>query len=151
MPRKTSSVASHFTLKTPLALSQLHIRLQFLKKSHQSLLKQIKKKRTELNNFVERTRTFATEVFHQASPRFRKMAELDQEIHALFEEIFTTKKFGKQTFKNIEAVYLKLQLTGIISQKNNGKQLSKELNELFDNPEPESDFSRETAKGYYQH
>ena len=79
------------------------------------------------------------------------MAELDQDIHTLFEEIFTTKKFGKQTFKNIEAVYLKLQLTGIISQKNNGKQFSKELDELFDNPEPESDFSRETAKGHHQH
>ncbi|WP_337961504.1 hypothetical protein [Nostoc sp. UHCC 0926] len=150
MPRKTPP-PSHSTLETPLALSQLHIRLQFLEKSHQSLLKQIKKKRTELNNFVEQTRTFATEIFHQASPSFQKMAELDQEIHTLFEEIFTTRKFGKQTFKNIEAVYLKLQLTGIISQKTNRKQFSKELDELFNNLEPESDFSRETAEGRHQH
>ena len=79
------------------------------------------------------------------------MAELDQEIHALFEEIFTTRKFGKQTFKNLEAVYLKLQLTGIISQKTNRKQFSKELDELFDDLEPESDFSKETAEGRHQH
>ncbi len=79
------------------------------------------------------------------------MAELDQDIHTLFEEIFTTRKFGKQTFKNIEAVYLQLQLTGIISQKTNGKQFSTELDESFDNPEPESDFSRETAEDRYQH
>lgn len=144
MPRKTPP-PSYSTLETPLALSQLHIRLQFLEKSHQSLLKQIKKKLTELNNFVEQTRTFATEIFHQASPSFQKMAELDQEIYALFKEIFTTRKFGKQTFKNIEAVYLKLQLTGIISQKTNRKQFSKELDELFDDLEPESDFSKETA------
>ncbi|MEH2359676.1 MAG: molecular chaperone DnaJ, partial [Nostoc sp.] len=51
MPRKTPPL-SHSTVTTPLALSQLHIRLQFLEKSHQSLLKQIKRKRTELNNFV---------------------------------------------------------------------------------------------------
>ena len=149
MPRKTPP-SSYSTLETPLALSQLHIRLQFLEKSHQSLLKQIKRKRTELNNFVEQTRTFATEIFHKASPSFQKMAELDQEIHALFEEIFTTRKFGKQTFKNIEAVYLKLQFTGIISLKPSRKQFSTELDELFDNPEPESDFSSETAEDRHQ-
>ncbi|WP_306422096.1 hypothetical protein [Nostoc sp. CHAB 5715] len=144
MPRKTPP-PSHSTLETPLALSQLHIRLQFLEKSHQSLLKQIKRKRTELNNFIEQTRTFATEIFHKASPSFQKMADLDQDIHTLFDEIFTTRKFGKQTFKNIEAVYLKLQFTGIISLKPSRRQFSTELDELFDNPEPESDFSRETA------
>ncbi|MHC5833599.1 MAG: molecular chaperone DnaJ, partial [Nostoc sp.] len=44
-----------------------------------------------------------------------------------------------------------LQLTGIISQKTNGKQFSTELDESFDNPEPESDFSRKTAESRYQH
>ncbi|MBG1260206.1 J domain-containing protein [Nostoc commune] len=150
MPRK-KSLPLQSTSSTPLALSQLHIRLQFLEKSHQSLLKQIKIKRTELNNFIEQTRIFATEIFHKASPSFQKMAELDQDIHTLFEEIFSTRKFGKQTFKNIEAVYLKLQFTGIISLKPSRKQFSTELDELFDNPEPESDFSRETAEGRHQH
>ncbi|BBD66246.1 heat shock protein DnaJ domain-containing protein [Nostoc commune NIES-4072] len=149
MPRKNPP--SHLTKETPLALSQLHIRLQFLEKEHQSLLKQIKRKRTELNNFVEQTRTFATEIFHKASPSFQKMAELDQDIHALFDEIFTTRKFGKQTLKNIEAVYLNLQLTGIISLKPNRKQFNKELEELFDNPDTESDFSSETAEGRHEH
>jgi hypothetical protein len=46
MPRKTT-VPSQSIKVTPLALSQLHIRLEFLEKQHQSLLKQIKKKRTE--------------------------------------------------------------------------------------------------------
>ncbi len=147
MPRKTPP-PSHSTQATPLALSQLHIRLQFLEKEHQSLLKQIKRKRTELNNFVEQTRTFATEIFHQASPSFQKMAELDQEIHALFDEIFTTRKFGKQTLKNIEAVYLNLQLTGIISLKPGRKQFDTDPDELFDNTE---DFSGESAEGRHQH
>ncbi|MFN6483955.1 MULTISPECIES: J domain-containing protein [unclassified Nostoc] len=150
MPRKIPP-PSHSTLATPLALSQLHIRLQFLEKEHQSLLKQIKRKRTELNNFVEQTRTFATEIFHKASPSFQKMAELDQNLHALFDEIFTTRKFGKQTFKNIEAVYLKLQFTGIISPKSIRKKFSTELDELFDNPNTESDFSRETTEGRHQY
>jgi chaperonin cofactor prefoldin len=149
MPRKTPS-PSHSTQATPLALSQLHIRLQFLEKEHQSILKQIKRKRTELNNFVEQTRTFATEIFHKASPSFQKMAELDQEIHALFDEIFTTRKFGKQTLKNIEAVYLNLQLTGIISLKPGRKQFDPDSDESFDNPDTDSDFSGETAEGRHQ-
>ena len=150
MPRKTPP-PSQSTLETPLALSQLHIRLQLLEKEHQSLLKQIKRKRTELNNFVKQTRTFATEIFHKASPSFQKMAELDQDIHALFDEIFTTRKFGKQTLKNIETVYLNLQLTEIISLKPSYKQFNKELDELFDNLDTESDFSKETAEGSHQH
>jgi chaperonin cofactor prefoldin len=150
MPRITSS-PSHSTRATPLALSELHIRLQVLEQKHQSLLKQIKKKRTELKNFIERMRSLATEIFHQASPSFQKMAELDQDIHALFEEIFTTRKFGKQTLKNIEAVYLNLQFTGIISPKTRHQKFNPELDELFNSSEPESDFSGENAESQNQH
>lgn len=75
------------------------------------------------------------------------MAELDRDIHALFEEIFTTRKFGKQTIKNIEAVYLNLQLTGVISHK----QFKEELDELFNNSESESDLEDEAAESGHQH
>ncbi|MHC5939416.1 J domain-containing protein [Nostoc sp.] len=150
MPRKTPP-SSHSTVTTPLALSQLHIRLQFLEKEHQSLLKQIKRKRTELKNFVEQMRSFGTEFLNKATPGFRKMAELDQEIHALFEEIFTTRKFGKQTLKNIQAVYRDLQVTGAISLKPNSQQLDTELDESFDNEDSQSDFSKETSEEQHQY
>ncbi|MEH1880495.1 J domain-containing protein [Nostoc sp.] len=149
MPRNTSS-PSHSTRATPLALSELHLRLEFLEKEHKSILKQIKRKRTELKNFVEQMRSLATEILHQASPSFQKMAELDQNIHTLFEEIFTTRKFGKQTLKNIEAVYLNLQLTGIISPKPSRKQFNPELEELFNSSATEEGFSGETAEGRHQ-
>ncbi|NDJ25906.1 molecular chaperone DnaJ [Nostoc sp. B(2019)] len=150
MPRKTT-VPSQSIKATPLALSQLHIRLEFLEKEHQSLLKQIKRKRTELKNFVEQMRCFGTEFLNKATPRFQKMAELDQEIHTLFDEIFTTRKFGKQTKKNIEAVYRNLQVTGVISVNANSKRLDTELDELFDNEDTQSDFSKETTSGHDQH
>ncbi|MEH2407943.1 J domain-containing protein [Nostoc sp.] len=146
MPR-TNSSPSHSTRVTPLALSELHLRLEFLEKEHKSLLKKIKRKRTELKNFVEQMRTLATEIFHQASPSFQKMAELDDNIHTLFDEIFTTRKFGKQTIKNIEAVYLNLQITGIISRK----QFNTELEELFKSYATEEGFSEETAEDRHQH
>jgi methyl-accepting chemotaxis protein len=134
MARKTKIASS--TTVTPLALSDLHLQLQGLEKEHESLLKQIKRKRTELNNFVEKMRSLATEVFHKVSPNMKTMAELDAEIHALFAEILTTRKMGKQTQKNIESLYRSLQMGGIISYKpiddEEDEDDDDELNELFE-------------------
>ncbi|MDB9311391.1 J domain-containing protein [Aphanizomenon sp. CS-733/32] len=134
MARKTKTASS--ATVTPLALSDLHLQLQGLEKEHESLLKQIKKKRTELNNFVEKMRSLATEVFHRVSPNMKTMAELDAEIHALFAEILTTRKMGKQTQKNIESLYRSLQMGGIISYKaieeEEDDDDDNELDELFE-------------------
>ncbi|MEA5551280.1 J domain-containing protein [Anabaena cylindrica UHCC 0172] len=150
MARKTKSASS--TNQVPLlALSELHIHLEGLEKEHQSLLKQIKRKRTELNNFVEQMRSLATEVFHQATPCFKKISDLDQEIHALFNEIFTTRKFGKQTKKNIEGLYLNLQMSGIISPKSAKEEDNDtELDELFENPEKDDDENNQNRQNYWE-
>ncbi|BAY06957.1 J domain-containing protein [Calothrix sp. NIES-2098] len=141
MPRRTTSPTSTTPESRPLALSELHIRLEALDKEHQSLLKQIKRKRTELKNFVEQMRSLATDIFHRATPSLKKMADLDREIHALFDEIFATRKFGKQTEKNIKAVYRKLQLAGIISPQRDREREEPDLDELFGNFQSENDFS----------
>ncbi|MBK1987770.1 molecular chaperone DnaJ [Sphaerospermopsis aphanizomenoides BCCUSP55] len=150
MPRKPKS-ASPTSPSTILALSDLHIHLSALEKEHQSLLKQIKKKRTELNNFVEQMRSLATEIFQKASPSFKRMADLDQEIHALFKEIFATRKFGKQTQKNIESLYFNLQMSGIISPKSNHEEEEEdaELDELFENPDTEEDEPHNNRRQYW--
>ncbi|MDZ7962366.1 MAG: J domain-containing protein [Aulosira sp. DedQUE10] len=150
MPRTTSS-KSQSIKATPLALSELHIHLEVLEKEHQSLLKQIKRKRTELNNFVERMRSLATEIFHRATPKIQEMTDLDREIHALFDEIFTTRKLGKQTKKNIKLLYRNLQLAGIISPKIDREQEDPELDELFENSEQQDNFDQETAEHRHQH
>jgi hypothetical protein len=138
MPKKTKSASPTPPTTTTLALSDLHIYLASLEKEHQSLLKQIKKKRTEINNFVEKMRSLATEIFQKASPCFRKMSDLDQEIHGLFQEILTTRKFGKQTQNKIESLYMNLQMSGIISPKAVGEDEDTELDEMFENPETDN-------------
>jgi len=140
MARKTKTASS--TTVTPLALSDLHLQLEGLEKEHQSLLKQIKKKRTELNNFVEKMRSLATEVFHKVSPNMKTMAELDAEIHALFAEILTTRKMGKQTQKNIESLYRSLQMGGIISYKAIEEDDDEELDELFEDDDSQENHQR---------
>jgi predicted DNA binding CopG/RHH family protein len=64
----------------------------------------------------------------------RTMAELDAEIHALFTEVLTTRKLGKQTQKNIESLYRSLQMGGIISYKaiDEEEDDDDELDELFE-------------------
>ena len=140
MARKTKTASS--TTVTPLALSDLHLQLAGLEKEHQSLLKQIKKKRTELNNFVEKMRSLATEVFHRVSPNMKTMAELDAEIHALFAEILNTRKMGKQTHKNIESLYRSLQMGGIISYKPIEEDDDEELDELFEDNDSQENHQR---------
>ncbi|MBO1053225.1 MAG: J domain-containing protein [Dolichospermum sp. DET73] len=143
MARKTKTASS--TTVTPLALSDLHLQLAGLEKEHQSLLKQIKKKRTELNNFVEKMRSLATEVFHRVSPNMKTMAELDAEIHALFAEILNTRKMGKQTQKNIQSLYRSLQMGGIISYKPIEEEEdddNEELDELFEDNDSQENHQR---------
>jgi quinol monooxygenase YgiN len=143
MARKTKTASS--TTVTPLALSDLHLQLEGLEKEHQSLLKQIKKKRTELNNFVEKMRSLATEVFHRVSPNMKTMAELDAEIHALFAEILNTRKMGKQTQKNIQSLYRSLQMGGVISYKpieEEDDDDDEELDELFEDNDSQENHQR---------
>ncbi len=141
---------------TSLALSSLHIRLESLEKKHQWLLKQIKKKRTEQQNFLEQMRSVATEIHGRCTPCFQKMAHLDEEIHAIFDEILTARKLGKHTRRNIEQVYRSLQVAGIISVKL-GFSEDDSLEDFLDTEE-EGDFSdsfdengdRDTEQEYQQ-
>jgi hypothetical protein len=156
MPKKARSSFPHIKTTT-LALSSIHIRLETIEKEHQWLLKQIKRKQTELNNFVEQMRSLATDIFRRSSPSLQKLAELDQEIHRLFEEIFATRKFNKKTKKDVEVIYRNLQMAGIISVKRGNNEDDIELDHLFevdDNenfssqaPSEENERDRETQSG----
>lgn len=139
MPRKTSS-PSPTTPTTTLALSSVHIRAETLDKERQWLLKQIKRKRTELNNLVEQMRSLATDILQKCASSFQNLADIDQEIHTLFEEIFASRKFNQQTKKEIEGIYRTLQLAGVITPKPMNKNDDKEVDELDDQDNPENKF-----------
>ncbi len=140
MPLTTSS--------SSLALSSLHLRIETEEKEHQWLLKQIKRKQTELNNFVEQMRSLAREIFEKGNSTFNKVAALDEEIHALFEEIFRTRKFGKQTKKDIEGIYRNLQMAGVITPTEHPID-EEELDELFGEQKQEENFFCDGQQGYH--
>lgn len=151
MPRRNSS-PSPSTATTTLALSSLHIRLEALDKEHQWLLKQIKRKRTELNNFVEQMRSLGVEIFQRCTPGFHKLVDIEQEIHTLFAEIFATRKFGKQTKKDVEGIYHILQVAGIITPKKpQPDDEDTELEEILENDQPENEFFGSPHEKHHQH
>lgn len=115
MAKKSAPIAANPAVATTLAISDLRIRLEFLERDNQKLIGKIDKKRTELNNLIERMREISVEVSQRSAPIMQQLWELDLKMHTVFEEIFTGRKLGKQTRKNIEAVYANLQATGLIS------------------------------------
>lgn len=152
MPRRRVPPVPKAASTQPLALSELHLRLAALEKEHNTLIKQIKKKQTELDNFVSQLRSLATQMFHRAAPSMEKMAAIDREIHNLFKEIFATRKFGKQTQKNIESVYRNLQLIEVISEPDEDPDEDPELDQLFEDEEGEKEFyDQQQKQGYYYH
>ncbi|CEJ44897.1 Uncharacterized protein apha_01636 [Umezakia ovalisporum] len=152
MPRK-SRASSQSSTTTSLALSSIHIRVQTLDEEHQRLLKQIKKKRTELTNFVEQMRTVSADILQRCHPQFQQLIDIDREIHTLFDEILTRRKFGKQSKKDIEAIYYQLQVARIITtkSKNQPEEQDTELEEILETNQEEDDFSARYRKRHYQY
>lgn len=136
-----------------LALSYIHVRLQTLQEEHQWLLKQIKRKRKELENFVEQMRSVATDIFQRCHPQIQKLADIDREIHTLFDEILTRRKLGKQSKKDIEAIYNQLQFARIISFKptKTDREEEPELDEIFGNQDSEENFDQTYQQAYQQY
>ncbi len=147
MRRSQASSPSTTSLTKSLGLSSFHERHRILEEEHQWLLKQIKRKRSELKNFLDQMRSIATQIFQQATPLSQKLMALDAEIHRLFEEILTTKKLSKKSLKDITSLYNSLQLMGILSPKFDDDD---ELDEVFCDSSFD-DFSAEPGDDFFNH
>lgn len=113
MARKSKITSD--TTNNELGLSDLRVRLNFLEKENSKLIKQIETNRTKLNNFNESIRDVGVQIAQRVAPLRQKMMELDEQIHAVFQEILTGRKLGKKSRKDIESVYHALQYDGVIS------------------------------------
>ncbi|MGB3613284.1 MAG: J domain-containing protein [Elainellaceae cyanobacterium] len=110
---KSAAAGSHATQS--LATVAPHEALLNLQQERRWLLKQIRRKRTELDNFISQMRDIASEIFERSSDALNAMKALDVEIHGLFDEIFTKRKLGKRSRRQVEQVYRNLMMRGIIS------------------------------------
>ena len=112
-PVKTTTTDS----KHDLGVSDLRLRLNFLEKENEKLIKQIETNRTKLENLNESIQEIGIEIAQRSAPLRQKVLELDTQIHDVFNEIFKGRKLGKKSRKDIESVYYHLQADGIISPK----------------------------------
>jgi chaperonin cofactor prefoldin len=155
MARKSTASPKHQPVKPikvapassdGLATSDLRLRLDFLEKDNEKLLKQIEKKRTELNNLLDRIREIGLEVAQRSAPILQRLLEMDEKIHAVFTEIFTGRKLGKQSRKNIEKIYYTLQITGLISPSRHHHQDPADRENIDDDDWNEEDFFGNRSK-----
>ena len=155
MARSQTPSTSTTSDTTSLGLSSFHERHRILEEEHQWLLKQIKRKRSELKNFLDQMRSIATQIFQQAIPVYNQLTALDAEIHALFEEILTSRKLGRKSQLEIRRLYRSLQLFGLLSpQVNEDERVDEVLsNSSSDdsNAEPESDFFNQYKNTDHSH
>lgn len=114
-----------------LALSSFHEQLAALNADRAWLLKQIRRKRTELDNFITQMRSLITEMFERSAEPRAQLQALDAEIHSLFAELFTTRKFGQQTVKKIQRLYKSLQWQGVLSHRPIPGQEEEEFDDPF--------------------
>ena len=115
--RKSAKPVAKQSAASPLAPVPLHERLASLQAKHQWLLKQIKRKRTELDNFLTQMQSLASEMFRHMAPVFKKFDAIDAEIHDLFAEILSKRKLGKKSRAQIEGIYRNMQFSGIVSPR----------------------------------
>ncbi|MDB9538353.1 J domain-containing protein [Anabaenopsis tanganyikae CS-531] len=144
MPKKRTP-SSQSATTTSLALSSIHLRMENLDKEHKWLLKQIKRKRTELQNFLTQMSSVATDVLNRYHPHFQELVDIDREIHTLFDEILNKRKLGKQSKKDIQAIYYQLQFARIITPEPSNYAESQDTEEVTD------DFSHQQREEHSQY
>jgi len=112
---KTQSNVTANAQTASLARTSLHEEVEALKRDQQWYLKQIKRKRSELQNFVAQLTDISKEIFRRSRPVIEQITERDREIHQLFQEILTKRKASKNNLKKIQSIYSSLQMEGVIS------------------------------------
>lgn len=147
MSRSSARAKTKISENTSLGLSSFHERYRILEEEHRWLLKQIKRKRNELKNFLEQMRSLGTEIAQRATPIYQKMMALDEELHQLFEAILTKRKWGKKSLKELRSLYHSLQIMGLISPKFDAEEeesMGSESQDREYDPDPENDnFSKQ--------
>lgn len=143
---KVKTVAAAGTL----APTSPHQEMLTLQEEQHWLLRQIRRKRTELNNFMTQMQELATELLQQGSGMFTQMEEMDTEIHGLFEELMTKRKMGKRSRQQVMGVYQMLQFQGTISfqrpvAQGDGNEFFETFADIFEDF-PGSGFPGEGAK-----
>jgi hypothetical protein len=150
MARKSKKATPTSASNSDLGLSELRVRLDFLNKENEKILKQIEKKRSELKNLAESIETIAVEVAQRTAPFRQKLLELDAQIHAAFKEIFAGRKLGKKSKKDIERLYYQMQFDGVISPNRFHGYESFDVEEPGDETDWEDDDEARSHSGDYR-
>lgn len=116
--RRKKAVSVSATIPEPtaaLGISDLRQRLIGLEEANAKLLKLISRKRKEMDKFTATLQEVQQKVMADISPIMMQMRQVDDEIHQIFQKIFTTRKMGKQTALMVKDIYWMLQANNSIT------------------------------------
>ncbi len=81
-----NKISSEKESSKSLGLSSFHERRSGLEEEHQWLLKQIKRKRTELKNFLDQMREIGMEVFRRVSPIQERRRNIRNDVRRIIRD-----------------------------------------------------------------
>jgi hypothetical protein len=113
--RKQAAAANIPAPTAALGISDLRQRLIGLEEANAKLLKLISRKRKEMDKFTATIQDIQQKMMADVSPIMMKMRAVDDDIHQIFQKIFTTRKMGKQTARMVKDVYMMLQINNSIT------------------------------------
>lgn len=108
-PRATTSPET-----TALAPSVPSLRAQQLHQERERLLREIKRRRRELERAMQRMAETLNAARERLAPIWAKHHSVEREVHALFEEILTTKKWSSSERAKVRRLYGALQAQGLV-------------------------------------
>jgi hypothetical protein len=106
-----------------LAPSSYHQKFQNLNEQRQWLLKQIQRKKSELQNFLNQAHNIRSEMLRRGANIHEQWRNLDEELHQFFEEILSSEDMGDWESKEVQKWYRRLQLSGLISPRMSRQEL----------------------------
>lgn len=96
-------------------------RLATLERRRKALASKIARKQNEITSLENGCRELAALLAPGLDPLLARARVIDADIHSMFEDILTTRKLGKRSYKDILGVYHSLQDMGLISPRPFGR------------------------------
>lgn len=110
-----------------LAPSSYHQQFENLNEQRQWFLKQIQRKKTELQNVLNQIHDIRTEMLQRGASIHEEWKAVDKEMHQYFQNILSIQDIAQKSLEDLRKLYCQLQLSGLLSPQVSEKELFQTL------------------------
>ncbi len=110
-----------------LAPSSYHKQFENLNEQRQWFLKQIQRKKTELQNILNQIHDIRGEMLQRGASIHQEWRAVDEEMHQYFQDILSIQDISQEHLEDLRKIYYQLQLSGLLSPQVSEKELLQTL------------------------